>query len=357
MFYTDPDISKAHLLLVYYNFRAASTNYSHVGLGVNAMHALRVLRRKHVHVDAIGVKHPDEIERYLSEHQTITHCVIEAPWIRTSRLTEMLGNNPQVHFIVRTHSQIGFLQVESGAIKLLREEIVLQESVPNFSVAANSRKLCGFFREVYSGRCLYLPNLYDLERVGMKRDAYHGHRNLRIGSFGALRLLKNHTTAAAAALMMARERNANLDFYVSVNREEHGKGVLQSIRNMFHGLPWAKLVESEWQDWAEFRRTVHHMDLCLQVSFTETFNIVTADAAAEGVPSVVSSAIEWAPQLWKADVDTVAEISRVGSSLLSSHSGATDGHRALKQFTKEATNTWLSYLGSNPADLFPDDED
>jgi len=356
MFYTDPDLSRAHLLLVYYNFRATGEYYSHVGLGVNAMHALRVLRRKHVRADAIGVKSPDEIEAFIAKNPTVTHCVIEAPWIKTDRLVRMLAANPQVHFIVRSHSQIGFLQVEAGAVSLLREELVLQEGVPNLSVAANSRKLCQYFHEVYSGRCLYLPNLYDLERVHSKRDAHHGHRSLRIGSFGALRLLKNHTTAAAAALMMARERNSNLEFWMTVNREEHGKGVLQTIRNMFSDLPWAKLVEQPWQQWADFRRTVHHMDLCLQVSFTETFNIVTADAAAEGVPSVVSPAIEWAPHTWKADVDTVGEVARVGASLLSSHSGAHDGQKALKSFVKESTDIWLGYLSSNPADLLPEDQ-
>ncbi len=352
MFYTSPDLKKVHVLFVYYDFQAGNA-YSHVGLGVNAMHALRVLRRKHIRADAIGVRTTEEIEAYIKGNPTVTHCIVEAPWISTERLTRMLANNQSVHFIIRSHSQIGFLQVEAGAVKLLREQLVLQENVQNLTISANSQKLCDFFTTVYSGRCLYLPNLYDMERVHTKRDTHHHHRELRIGSFGALRLLKNHTTAAAAALVMARERNANLEFWISVNREEHGKGVLQTVRNMFVGLPWAKLVESPWQQWADFRRTVHHMDLCLQVSFTETFNIVTADAIAEGVPSVVSSAIEWAPDSWKADVDTVEDIARVGSMLLSSHSGVLEGQRALQTFTQEAINTWLQYLSSNPADILP----
>jgi len=33
------------------------------------------------------------------------------------------------------------------------------------------------------------------------------------------------------------------------------------------------------------------MDICMQVSFSETFNIVAADCIASGVPVIVSSEI------------------------------------------------------------------
>lgn len=349
MFYTDPQLSRAHVLLIYFSFR--SSQFSHAGLGVNAMHTLRVLRRQQVRTDAMGVKSPDEIEHWLLANPSVSHVVIEAPWIKTDRLTAMVTKFPAVHFLVRCHSQIGFLQVEAGAVALLREQLVLQEDVPNLTMSANSKKLTEFIHDVYKSRCLYLPNLYDAERVRTKRAEAHDHRELRIGSFGALRLLKNHATAAAAALTIARERNANLKFWLSVNREEHGKGVLQAIRNMYSGLPWATLVESPWEPWANFRQTVAHMDLCLQGSFTETFNIVSADAAAEGVPSVVSPAIEWCPDTWKADPDTIEEMSHVGSMLLSSHTAVAAGQKALSAFCKEATACWLNYLGSNPAAL------
>ena len=61
-----------------------------------------------------------------------------------------------------------------------------------------------------------------------------------------------------------------------------------------------KLVENGWQSWPKFRQSVAHMHLLLQPSYTESFNMVTADGVAEGVPSVVSHAIDWAPEHWKA---------------------------------------------------------
>jgi hypothetical protein len=117
---------------------------------------------------------------------------------------------------------------------------------------------------------------------------------------------------------------------------------------MFDGLSWVRLHESPWQSWAEFRRTIGSMDLNLQPSFTETFNIVTADSVAEGVPAVVSHAVDWAPDSWKADPDDIADITRIGSALLSSTTGAEEGLRALERYLEASIAIWKAYLGGDP---------
>jgi glycosyltransferase involved in cell wall biosynthesis len=256
---------------------------------------------------------------------------------------------PRVHFLVRIHSEVGFLQVEPGAITLLRDQMLLAEQHLNLSIAANSPRLVNFLRGAYHAPVLHLPNLYDLERVERRRPQRHDHRLLRIGSFGALRWLKNHTTAAAAALTIARERGCDLEFWMSVDREEHGKTVLQAVRNLFAGLPWARLHEAPWAPWAAFRRTVGAMDLTLQPSFTETFNIVTADSIAEGVPAVVSHAVEWVPTAWKTHPDDIHEMARVGAALLSHPGSAEEGLRALERYIESAIALWKSYLSDDPA--------
>jgi hypothetical protein len=52
------------------------------------------------------------------------------------------------------------------------------------------------------------------------------------------------------------------------------------------------------------------MVLMMQPPYSGSFNIVTADGVAEGVASVVSDAIAWAPDGWKAETDDVREIAR-----------------------------------------------
>ena len=98
--------------------------------------------------------------------------------------------------------------------------------------------------------------------------------------------------------------------------EGGGEVVLSAVKEMLAGLPGVTLHLNGWQSWPSFRKTVAHMNLLLQPSYTESFNMVTADGVAEGVPSVVSSAIDWAPEDWKANVDDVLDIARIGRRLL-----------------------------------------
>jgi hypothetical protein len=349
MHYLDPRLDRAHVAICYRNFLAKEPNFCHVGLGVCALHTARVLRRHRIRADVVAVWEPEDVAQMLAETPSVSHCIIEALWIGTTALASLLREFPRVHFLVRAHSEVGFLQVEPGAISLLREQMLLAEQELNLTVAANSRRLTEFLRSTYDAHVLYLPNVYDLERVQRRRDERHDHRLLRIGAFGALRWLKNHTTAAAAALAMARERGCDLELWMSVDREEHGRTVLQSVRNLFAGLPWARLHEAPWAPWAAFRRTVGAMDLTMQPSFTETFNIVTADSVAEGVPAVVSHAVEWVPAAWKTNPDDIHEMARVGSALLSHPGSAEEGLRALERYTENAITLWKSYLSDDPA--------
>jgi hypothetical protein len=43
------------------------------------------------------------------------------------------------------------------------------------------------------------------------------------------------------------------------------------------------------------------MDICMQVSFSETFNIVSADSVVNAVPIVVSKEVTWATNHCVAD--------------------------------------------------------
>jgi hypothetical protein len=147
-----------------------------------------------------------------------------------------------------------------------------------------------------------LPNLYHLDGEQPKRPRYSGG-TLRIGAFGAMRVLKNLMTAAGATLQIANAKRAELEFWISAGRSEGAGWVIEAVRQMLNGLPHVKLVENNWQTWPRFRQTVRHMHLMLQPSYTESFNVVTADGVAQGVPGVVSDAIDWAPDSWKAPVD------------------------------------------------------
>ena len=69
---------RPHVLLVYRNLTKASSSGSAIGLGVNALHSVRVLRRAGVDADATPAAEPADVHKALAAHSTVTHCVLEA---------------------------------------------------------------------------------------------------------------------------------------------------------------------------------------------------------------------------------------------------------------------------------------
>src|SRR5260370_5441461 len=228
---------------------------------------------------------------------------------------------------------------------LVRQAMEIESSVPNFPLAGNSRKFCDWVERAYASRCTYLPNLYFLDQTtDAHRPAWNGG-TLRIGAFGATRAMKKFLSAAAAALEIAQQLRADTEIWLSTGRTEGGGDtVLRAANEMLRGLPNIRIVENGWQSWAQFRSTVRHMHLLLQPSYTESFNMVTADGIAGGVPSVVSDAIDWAPQHWKAEVDDVCDIARVGRMLLSDARAPLEGLAALQKHKHSRLRAWKQFL-------------
>jgi hypothetical protein len=363
MHYVKPSKEAAHVVVFYRDFKEygdvycypddygseGGQGYKHRGLGINALHTAKVLRKHHIRCDLAAVWNVLTVRKALEKYSP-THAIFEAMWLDAETMEELLQDYPDTQFIVRNHSQIGFLQVEAGAIKILRDLMSLQDIQLNLSIATNTRSFQEYVQNVYNAKCLYLPNLYDIERVHRKHQDPHTSRSLRIGSFGALRLLKNHSTAAAAALMIAESRGSNLEFYMNSGRKENSQSdsISMSVKNMFDGLSWAKFVQVPWADWSGFRRTVAYMDLCIQPSFTETYCLTACDAVTEGGPVVVYPAIDWLPDAWQTNSDSITDIARVGSWLLSDKHAAREGLKALERNQHAAVHEWLAYLDSNP---------
>jgi hypothetical protein len=319
---------------------------SHTGLSTSAMNTARFLRNRGINVTVRPMRTKADILA-LIESDKPTHVVINALWLPTADLAAIVHGNPSIHFAILVHSNIAFLQVEPHGIKLLREAVDLELSaLGNFNVCANSRAGVAGMQDAWECPATYLPNLYYLDNtVRVSRRKWSGG-TLRIGAFGALRPLKNPTASAFAALSIATNLGTNLEFHVNTGRNDGGWAgrLLAAIHAIYDGLPYARIVHDDWLPWCEFRRLVRHMHLLLQPSFTESFNVVTADGVAEGVPSVVSDVIEWAPDWWKASPDNTEDIARVGRTLLTDAHSGTDGVNALTVHNEDGYLQWVKFL-------------
>ncbi|HEX4750357.1 MAG TPA: hypothetical protein VH302_12505 [Bryobacteraceae bacterium] len=331
------------IVLAYKNF-AARRNVSHIGLGVAAINTAKVLQRDGMPTEVWPVVSAADLRQRL-ERSPREQVIISAPWIPTLEM-QALGNDfPTTQFAVTCHSNVGFLQADRNGVKLVRELMGLEMATTNVHLAGNTMRFCHWIIQAFNAPCAYLPNLYYLgAQIPPLRHPFK-YGTLRIGAFGATRPLKNLMSAAAAALEIARRLRVPLEFWVSAGRTEGGGDtVLSAVSEMLQGLPDVTLKLNTWQTWPEFRKTVANMHLLLQPSYTESFNMVTADGVAEGVASVVSSAIDWAPSDWKADVDDVPQIARAGRKLLSDMHAPQEGYQALATYVANGLTAYKQYF-------------
>ncbi len=335
-----------HLVITYKNF-SNNPGISHVGLGVAALNTAKTLRRCGIKASVWPLRKERDLLDRLCQDPTVTHCVVSAPWIGSPMWDEILGKYPDIQFAVNCHSNVGFLQADTDGVRFLREGIDIEQGVQNFKVAGNSKKFVRWLHRAYCFPCAYLPNLYYVDHLATRADRFHNHYQggvLRIGAFGAIRPQKNLMSAAGAALEIANELKAETEIWI--NSEHYCENQVQnSINALLDNLPGIRIVRCGWSTWPDFRRTVRTMHLLLQVSYTESFNNVTADGVVEGVPSVVSNAIEWVPEYWQARMDDVNDIARVGQRLIYDRRAPRDGLIHLERHNYDSARAWGRFLG------------
>jgi len=333
-----------HLVLCYKNF-AAAVGISHIGLGVAALNVAKILMRHGIKCTVLPIHTCAALDTFLAANPTVTHVEIAAPWIPARDLQGLVYKHHSIKFAVNCHSNVGFLQADTNGVKLLREYIDLELGSLNFNIAGNSSKFIEWVRAAYKAPCAYLPNMYFLDYAVSSNVPTFNGGTLRIGCFGATRPQKNLMSAAGAALQLHEQLKCETEFWVSGGRTEGGGNtILNSVRAMVNGIPGFTLKELGWATWPQFRDVVRKMNLLIQGSYTESFNMVTADGIAEGVPSVVSDALDWCPDYWKAYSDNVPDMARVGRQLLYDPYAPFDGTVALETHNAASFDAWLDWV-------------
>ena len=254
----------------------------------------------------VEVKDNNCIDREVTKYKP-THVIIEALWVVPSKFEQLIKLHPNVEWIIRLHSDIPFLANEGIAIDWIYQYLKYK----NVKVSINSKRADREFGVVTQKEFLYLPNYYPVGFFNKNKPKPFFKKELNIGCFGAVRPLKNQLIQAVAAIDYADTYGKKLKFHINVKRiEGKGEPVLKNIRELFKNNPRHELIEYNWLTHDEFIDVVQSMDLGIQVSFTETFNIVTADFVNNNIPVVVSKEIPWVSRLFHANPSKVNSIVR-----------------------------------------------
>lgn len=263
------------------------------GISTGLLNSARFVAEALAHVCAVVVEATDanDIDRIVTKERPDI-AIIEAIWVTPSKLTELVGLHRRIKWVVRIHSKMPFLAEEGMAIEWLDG----YERIHGVTVAANSLDMVNDLREIFGccSKVEYLPNIYILPWGARYPSPVHG-RTIDIGCFGAIRPLKNTLKQAVAAIQLGNVHDLRVRFHVNAGRVEmRGENVLKNLRALFAGTAHG-LVEHPWLEHDAFISIVRRMDVGMQVSLTESFNIVSADMVANGIPVVASREIDWLP--------------------------------------------------------------
>jgi hypothetical protein len=289
-----------------------------------------------------------------ADPRPITHVVVSSPaWIQPEDFHNLALRFHNTTFVQLNHSGTAYLSIDKYGIRNIRGVAALQEMLHNVRVAANNERVCREINSLCGIETLYLPNLYDTSSYVNPAPPHRLGNTLRVGSFGASRPWKNQLNAAAGAVMLAKGLGCTLELYVNSRRPDGGERMIESRAEMFSGLPHAKLIDVPWASWPKFRDISASMHLLIQPSFDETYNVVTADGIAEGVPSVTTSAIEWTPRNWWAQPEDPGDIANVGIGLLHGSAQAVhEGRVALQKYVALGTQRWLDFVSGRPGTAY-----
>lgn len=312
-----------------YNGYSQVTN----GLKTSAGFVVDMLKREGHKARLVEAIDGNCIDRLVTEFKPKI-VILEALWVTPDKLAELRKLHPHIRWVVRVHSEISFLAQEGISIEWLAAYLKL-----GVEVAFNSSQAQEDFEGI--GKSLYLPNFYPVRSLRYAHERNdHGH-TVNIGCFGAIRPFKNQLEQALAAIRYAKHKGKKLRFNMNGTRQEQGgNNNLKSIAAAMADTG-NELVLHDWLAHEDFLELIQKMDFCLQVSYTESFDITAADSVSLGVPLIGSKAVRWLPVRSQAPVDSAKAIAEYMER--TDQITVVMNHTALADYSNKAAIVWNTF--------------
>lgn len=278
------------------------------GLSNSATFVCNALNKKGIECKRVSVIDNNSIDKEVHQYKP-THVIIEAYWVVPSKFDVLCPLHPTVKWIVRGHSKIPFFANEGICTGWTGEYIQRAEQYDNFYLSFNDLDTCNTIFYGFKYMPIYLPNIYcPIKDKKDKKDKMLKGDYVDVGCFGAIRPMKNTLQQAFASICFADRIGKKLRFHINGNRtEQKGENVVNNLRNLFKDSPH-ELVEHSWMNHTDFIELIRTMDIGIQVSLSESFNIVGADFVSNGVPFIGMSDMRWLSSLYIAKPTEIEDI-------------------------------------------------
>jgi hypothetical protein len=334
------------LFILKERFYDNNLNVKSYGLINSSKHLAKYLDDLGCKTNVVTVIDSNGIDKEIYEHKPDV-VIIEALWVTAHKLKELIEiwRYKHITWIVRIHSDIGFLGVETFALKYINDYIKLHKH--NLIIAPNNENFTKYLSSSLQHRFEYLPNV--IEEKFIKKPMENDSDIIEIGCFGALRILKNQLFQAMCAMRAADILNKTLRFHIMVNVKIDDKLINPVLKNFDELFKNSKhiLVKHHWKENDDFQNLIKKMDLGLQLSYTESFNIVAADFICNDTLILVSDVITWMPDILKTSTTDYDDVTNK-IIYLYKHRNSWLLKRKMRKYLIEynikAQNVWFNFI-------------
>lgn len=328
------------------------SNYGSYGLINSCRFIVNALSEYGINSNIVQVVDANSIDREVTNFKPKI-VILEAIWVTPKKMEELVILHPKIKWVIRIHSMVPFLVSEGMSFEWLNGYYELQRRGFNVLISCNNKKLQKDLNDIYHNTISLTPNIYFPLFSDSKDFKIKKHNDIiDIGCFGALRILKNHSQQAIWAIELANIKNKILHFHINVSEFETAQSgsIIKNLRNIFVNTNH-KLIEYPWLNHNDFLSLIKHMDLMMQVSFTETYNIIVCDSIFSKVPVIVSSEINLTDSFFVVNPsDREKIIEKMGTCLEKDkiHTYILSNIHILNKHNREALREWIKFLNIFP---------